>query len=375
MKKPSAIILVLAIMLTAAALTACTGKEIDLKSYTTVTFKGVDGNAKATIEFDNAAFEKAYSTANGSSDPFSEKALETAAKLVPFESSLEYEVTPSEGLSSGDEVTVTFKYSDSAAKQAGLRLKNTTYKITVEGLTEAIEVDAFDPSVFNTDTGVMIRYEGIAPNGYLTISNKVDKSNPISHVKYTAESDGVAYADSITITASLPKTAEDEGYVLKEETYEYLLKDVDHLLTNANELTANDKSALKAKYESIIKGIDTTQFYDSNGEWHYILVGTVTHPRIGEIYLLKKNDGTYENKAFISVYGDVESNKDESSPVTCNNSIANYTVEDFHIKSDGTLNYNATDYVTDFYATEDVANKQFWKDYTAKYNIEKVTFD
>ena len=36
-----------------------------------------------------------------------------------------------------------------------------------------------------------------------------------------------------------------DGYVLKEETYEYTLKDVDHLLTGTDELTANDKSSLK----------------------------------------------------------------------------------------------------------------------------------
>ena len=372
MKKLSAIVLVLAIMLTAVALTACGGTSLDLKEYTTVTFKGVDGDAKATIEFDNAAFEKAYSTANGSSDPLSQKAIENAAKLAPFESSLDYEVTPSEGLSSGDEVTITFKYSESAAKEAGLNLKNTTYKMTVDELTKAIEVDAFDPSVFNTDTGVMITYDGIAPNGYLTISNKVEKSNPISQVKYTADSEGVAYGDNITITASLPKTAEDEGYVLKEETYEYPLNDVDHLLTGTDELTANDKSALKTKYETIIKGLDREHYYDADGTWYAIIGGVVKNPRIGDIYLLKKNDGTYENKAFVSVYADIEGDGEDPN---CSNSIAYYTVEQFYIKADGSLNYSAQEYATDFYATEDVANKQYWKDYTAEYNIEKVTFD
>ena len=374
MKKLSAIVLVLAILLTAVALTACGGTELDLKNYTTVTFKGVDGSAKATIEFDNAAFEKAYSTANGSSDPLSQKAIENAAKLAPFESSLKYKVTPSEDLSSGDEVTITFQYNESAAKEAGLNLKNTTYKMTVDELTKAIEVDAFDPSVFNTDTGVMIQYDGIAPNGSLTISNKVDKKNPISQVKYTADAKDVAYGGNITITASLPKSAEDEGYVLKEETYQYPLKNVDHLLTNTNELTVDHKKALKTKYESIIKEIDTTQFYDADGSWHYILAGTVSDPKIGELYLLKKNDGTYEKKAFISVYGDVESNKDDAVSATCDNSFAFYEVNDVYIKADGKLNYNASDVLTNFYATEDVANKEFWKDYTAQYNIEKVSF-
>lgn len=373
MKKVSAIVLVLAIMLTAVALTACGGTELDLKSYTTVTFKGVDGDAKATIEFDNAAFEKAYSTANGSSDPLSQKAIENAAKLAPFESSLDYEVTPSEGLSSGDEVTITFKYNESAAKEAGINLKNTTYKMTVDELTKAIEVDAFDPSVFNTDTGVMITYNGIAPNGSLSISNKVEKSNPISQVKYKADSANATYGTNITITASLPDKAIDEGYVLKEETYEYALKDVDHLLTGTDELTANEKSALKTKYEAIMKGLDSASFYDGNGEWHYLNGGKIENAHIGDIYLLKKTDGTYENKAFISVIGNVIGQGVDN--VTCNDSIAYYPIEQFYIKADGSLNYNAQEYATDFYATEDVANKQYWKDYTAQYNIEKVSFD
>ncbi|WP_316637288.1 hypothetical protein [uncultured Ruminococcus sp.] len=49
-------------------------------------------------------------------------------------------------------------------------------------------------------------------------------------------------------------------------------------------------------------------------------------------------------------------------------------MNDVYIKADGKLNYNASDVLTNFYATEDVANKEFRKDYTAQYNIEKVSF-
>lgn len=49
-------------------------------------------------------------------------------------------------------------------------------------------------------------------------------------------------------------------------------------------------------------------------------------------------------------------------------------MNDVYIKADGKLNYNASDVLTNFYANEDVANKEFWKDYTAQYNIEKVSF-
>ncbi|MBQ7688388.1 MAG: hypothetical protein IJT27_04130 [Clostridia bacterium] len=372
MKKIATFIFVIIIMLTAVSLTACGGTEIDLKSYTTVTFKGVDGNATATINFDMVAFEKAYSIANGSSFTFSEKALENISKLVPFSSSLDFEVTPSYGLSNGEEVTVNFTYNKSAAKDAKLNLKNTTYKITVEGLTEAIEVDAFDPAVFNTDTGVMIMYTDIFPNGFLLISNKVDKTNPISQVNYTAESNGVSYGEKITITASLSEDAVANGYVLKEETYDYPIKDIDHMLISTDELTSDDKNALKTKYESIIKGLDSSHFYDADGTWYYIFGGKVKNAHIGDLYLLKKNDGTYEKKAFISVYADIISSIDD---VTCNNSVAYYSVGDLYIKGDGTLNYSASSYNTDFYATEEVADKMFWKDYTVNYNIEKVTFE
>ena len=39
------------------------------------------------------------------------------------------------------------------------------------------------------------------------------------------------------------------------------------------------------------------------------------------------------------------------------------------------INYNAADYATSFFAAEDAANKEFWKDYTAEYNIEMVSFE
>ncbi len=374
MKKLSALVLVLAIMLTAVALTACGGTELDLKSYTTVTFSGIDGEAKAKIDFDFAAFEEAYSTANGSSDPFSEKAMKNAAKLSSFENSLDYKASPEEGLSNGDEVIITFTYNEDYAKEAGLSLKNTSYKLTVGDLKEGTVVDAFDSSVFNTETGVRIEYEGIAPDGRLTISNKVDKKDPISQVSYSSDSNGTAYGDTITITASLPKSAEDDGYVLKEETYEYTLKDVDHYMTDTSELKAEDKKAIKEKYESIIKG-NTKGQADSNKE-NASYPANITDIRIGDLYLFKTSDGYYSEDAYVSVYADITYTPLGKSEMSSNDCIAFYNISDFYIKSDGTLNFK-TDYTkaTAFFVEEERAEEHFWNKYRTKYNIEKISFE
>ena len=369
MKKLSAIILTLAILLTAVSLTACGGTTLDLQEYTTVEFKGVDGKATASIDFDFYSFTEAYVSSLNVSDPYSEKALEITMKFSAFEDSFDYEVSPSEGLSNGDEVEVNFTYSESAAKEIGIKLQNTSYKVTVEGLTEAIEIDAFDTSFFNTDTGVMIEYEGIAPKGYLRIYNKVPDTNPASKVKYSADSSGVKYGENIIITASLPYGAEDEGYVLKEETYEYPLTNVAHNIATTDIPAADKLTALKEKVASILKGESPRIIYgaDNKDYWGYDV--KLQNARVGDLYLMEKKDGTFSQEGLVSVYADYVK-EDE----TWKNAIAFYIVRDLYIQADGTLKFDVI-YLSDFYANDDIAEKRMLHDYRTDYNIQTVSFE
>ena len=143
-------------LLTMFTLTACGEKKIDLKEYTTVEFTGIDGEGEASIDFDRNALGMAFIEASGMKDTFNKQAVELAGKLSAFINTIDYQVAPKENLKNGDEVTVTFSYDEKAAQTAGVAPQNATYTLTVEGLTEAIEVDAFDPSFFNTERGVMI---------------------------------------------------------------------------------------------------------------------------------------------------------------------------------------------------------------------------
>lgn len=372
MKKLSAIILTLAILLTAVSLTAC-GTSLDFKDYTTVKFKGVEGKSTATIEFDYSAFQEDYAAANGVSDAYSAKGMDLLLRLYDFGSSLEYEVVPSEGFYNGDEVEVIFTFDEKAAKDAGLTLTNASYKMVVEGLTEEIIVDAFDPAFFDTETGVMLDYEGIAPNGYLRIYNKVSDTNPLSKVVYEADdSDDIKYGDTVTITASLPYGAEDEGYVLKEETYEYTLTDVDHYISSSD-IPTDDLAAIKDAYTSLLKDADTSVVYDEKNEHHFIWHDVrVENTRLGDLYFMEKTDGTLANEALISVYADISA---DNKKWKWNNYIAFYTVRDLYIKADGTLNFEVNEYLSEFYANDDIAEKHLLHDYKTDYNIKVVSFE
>lgn len=375
MKKTSALLLIAAMLLTMLTLTACGGKKLDLKEYTTVEFSGINGEGEAKIDFDFSAFDKAYAEASGVKDPFSKKAIELAAKLSSFENSIDYQVAPKENLKNGDEVTVTFIYDEKAAQTAGVAPQNATYTVTVAGLTEAIVVDAFDPSFFNTETGVMVQYSGVVPEGYLQISNKLEKDNPAYQVKYSCDANDVSYGESVTITASLPSSAKKDGYVLKEETYEFPLKDLDHYMTDTKELNV-DKTQFKADLIDAFTahGTDAIQIA-SYGDWGndnkidwLMATSSVKDIAVDNIYCLKQKDGCYK-KLYVTMHG-TATVKDKTYPIT-----AIYEVRDFYINADGTLHYTRDYMDGSYYSSEDKAYEKQLTPQLMEYNIDKVAFE
>lgn len=121
-------------------------------------------------------------------------------------------------------------------------------------------IDPFDESFFNQEGGVELHFNGISPNGTLTIYNNLPSDNPASQIVYEADRyEGISDQENITITATL----DSSEYRLETKTL-VVKADVDsHYLTALDELNADAWSQIKnALDEVVLANIGTP---DANG--------------------------------------------------------------------------------------------------------------
>lgn len=121
-------------------------------------------------------------------------------------------------------------------------------------------IDPFDESFFNQEGGVELHFNGISPNGTLTIYNNLPSDNPASQIVYEADRyEGISDQENITITATL----DSSEYLLETKTL-IVKADVDsHYLTALDELNADAWSQIKnALDEVVLANIGTP---DANG--------------------------------------------------------------------------------------------------------------
>lgn len=275
---------ILAVMC-AGLLTGCGGSSsISLMDYVTVEFGGVDGSGTAILSVDKVKMEQ--DMAGDDDGDISKGELEKIAKFTEFEFSINYELDKTEGLSNGDTVTVTVTYDKDLQKESGVKVKgDTSKKFKVEGLKEPVEVDAFDSSVWNTDNGVKVSFDGIAPFATLSIENNCDSSAPQSYVEYTAdETSELENGDTVTITASLKAGAEDEGYILKETESTLTVEGLDSYVTDVSMLSAEDVETIESEMKDLINATyQTGGFLDTtlDGEFQCYTkdqIGSMSEP-------------------------------------------------------------------------------------------------
>lgn len=110
-------------------------------------------------------------------------------------------------------------------------------------------IDPFDESFFNQEDGVELHFNGISPNGTLTIYNNLPSDNPASQIVYEANRyEGISDQQNITITATL----DSSEYRLETKTL-VVKADVDsHYLTALDELNADAWSQIKAALDEVV---------------------------------------------------------------------------------------------------------------------------
>lgn len=218
------------------ALSGCGKKaEVRMTDYVAIHFSGLDGEGKADAYIDKGALKRdvlaqIYEEQEDLSD---KKLLEDLGDYNGFENSITCELDREEGLKNGDEVTLSVSCDKEIAKDCGIKINGELKKTyEVEGLTERIELDAFDNLFFNTEDGIEISYSGRDPFGRILIENHLSRSEPLSKVIYKADkTENIKKGDKITITAELSSGLEADGYYLKETSTVVTVENIDRYLS------------------------------------------------------------------------------------------------------------------------------------------------
>ena len=224
-------------------LTGCGGSSsINLTDYATVNFDGIDGKGTATVNYDLTQLEKDF--VGDDDGNISQEEAQELVNFASFEMSIKWELDKQEALSNGDKVKLTITYNEDSAKEQKIKIKgDTTKEFEVSGLKEPITLDAFDPEIFDTDTGVKISYEGISPMASIVIENGCGDGQAQRFVEYVPDKTyEISNGDTITITASLTEQAIKEGYVLKEEQTQITVEGLESYVLNLSELNEGDRN-------------------------------------------------------------------------------------------------------------------------------------
>ncbi len=147
--------------------------KIDPFLYTDVSFEGYSSNGTVIVDFDE---DSLICDIIGEEPDSFEGLIEWSDKYDMYAEGISYTFKPSEGLSNGDVVTVTFSITGTAQN----KIKSVTKEFTVEGLTEIELVDVFKD--------VELVFSGIDGDGTVRINNT--SSDPfISKVDFRIDKD------------------------------------------------------------------------------------------------------------------------------------------------------------------------------------------
>lgn len=177
----------IAVGMTAAAmcmaLTGCGEKSFNVTDTMEISFDGYNGYGVCVLENEYAWVSNVNEWYGDLIDDAQRAGNE--AKLMD---TVIYEITPSEGLSNGDSVTIKANIG-SAAEEFAFQLESEEITVTVEGLEEVEMIDPFED--------VSVSFEGIAPNGKVNVQMN-DSSGDVGYT--VSQESGLSNGDVITVT-------------------------------------------------------------------------------------------------------------------------------------------------------------------------------
>ena len=235
----------------ALLLAGCSGKEkISLEELVTLDYTGSDGGyGYASCDFE--------SLEDWLSDNCSEEVALSLA--VTLEDGLDFALDPEDGLSNGDEITVTILYDDDLLDGYDYQLVQKSgdkWKVTVDGLEEAQKVDLFD--------GISLEYES---DGSCSVTGGYD------NITYTlSKNRGLKNGDTVTITASYEGDEasleefciQSYGMIPESDTCEYTVDGLEEYPSSPEEISEFGLDQLKQEADACINDMKW-QMEDSLG--------------------------------------------------------------------------------------------------------------
>ena len=340
------------------SLTGCS-KSVDFLSYADVTFDGTNGNAVATVTVD---YDKFGADVLGKSK--TPTAIESAQTEASMLGEVDYTVTPSEGLSNGDEVVLKVSVSDAFLSANKLTVKELTKSVTVSGLKEPEMIDPFDDSVFaarayidpEIEGKMVVTLSGTLP--YLTtqFDNRLPADSPLNNVSYsianpsalpTAYKDG----DTITIKATPNQTSDfSANYALTRDTYELPVNIAPKYISSTDDITSTVLDAIKPIVDGAIAdkesyGVRDKSVLDENNEEVSKTNDSVGEPSwLDTAYFLHAKDGVNDNKLTKSMnylMFPYEIEYSDASGESAGTAIIGVLVKNVIINADGSANTDA----------------------------------
>lgn len=395
MKKTVKILMTLMTILLCLALTACGsaptsggsggsggkggrgGAKVDLAPYLSVTYSGYDGNGNAHVDFDFADMEYEIMSRWEDSDR-----LEKLAELTAVEMTITYKADVSNGLSNGDKITVEISLDKDLAKKYGYSFTGLERQFTVEGLTQAIEIDPFAEDIFGEGRPVNVTLEGIDPFVSLTIYNTAPIGEPVRAVTYKVDNDwNLRNGDVITVTATLDKKFQQQGYVLTRTELAITVEGFDRYVSAPADLTPEVLRQIAERAYQECQWGNSVDIYDgisNKTPWG----AEISDIRVGDTALLAVNRQTDMEYSFLLVpvyktlstdeWYDVEAGARVS--MTWKDVVGYYKFSDITVHPDGSVSFNEN-YVElhGNYTDSQVADELYLNDLRGRYTFTDVT--
>lgn len=299
-KKLTGIIAAVAVIVIAAGIFLATRpKTINLNDYLEYSIEGYDG------------YGTAYARLNR--DKLVRDIMEIAQKKKKntvidedylFQGvKMSVEATPTEELSNGDKVEITYTYNADDLKNYGVKLKAKNQTITVEGLEEVKEVDIFKD--------LELKFSGCAPDVRTdgTISVDIDGASfsctvsPYENLNIGDEVT-VECITSYPVNGCMPKSM---------KTTVKVPDTVEHYVNDPTELTEEDRAYLN---EIVQKVLTNKNPYKGKVEDLYFYYGEDEYDRV-RLSLCSLSEGTIVNDMHYYVYDKYSDGEEKNMVVVC----------------------------------------------------------
>lgn len=217
---------------------------ISLEEYISYEYEGVNEYAALTASVDTEQMMSDYSE---KIDDGKEQAF---LELI---SGLKVTVSKSENLCNGDVVTIDADYDEELCKSAGIRFKNSTVKVTIEGLAEGELLDLF--------ADITVQVTGTAPLATAYVENK-SANEFIRNLNFTLDREsGFMPGDKLTVSCDVSQDmAREQGYVILNTTKEYDTSGVASYAASGEELRPEDlKPVIEEARDTVISETEGSQ--------------------------------------------------------------------------------------------------------------------